>query len=498
MSARRQRARLGTRRGDRLVGRLGPEMGVRGRSVLVAVVVVLVALVAGGGGLVFLLQRNLESNALSTAASRSAEVRDLIRSTGVSKAADSLPSEARSGQLVQIVDPVGVVVGASNRLVRGTPMSPDRPEAGQTGTAQVDIDYLGASGDWIVVSRGVEVSEQTYVIQVAVSVRVQRQTVQTVAIFLLALTPVLLVGVGVAVWWLVGRALQSVERIRRQVANIDAPQLARRVPVPPTRDEVAALAVTMNVMLDRLEAAHRAQRSFVSDASHELRSPLATLTTAAELALAADEPTRDRLLSTIGTELMRMRTLVENLMTLARADARDLPVAALDVDLDDLVDAEARRLVLTSPLRTQVELEPARVLGDEQRLTQVLRNLVDNAGQHARSAVRLTLRQTGADAVLWVDNDGQPIPVGDRERVFDRFVRLDSSRSRDGGGSGLGLAIARTAVLAHGGSLAVVDAPDAWCRFELRLPLAEPPGPPDGGVAPQLLVDPEPVAGPEH
>jgi signal transduction histidine kinase len=449
---------------------LGAQVGVRARSVLVAVVVVLLALLAGGSGLVYVLQLNLERTAASTASLRAAEVDNLIASGGVTAAAGTLVEESRSGQFVQIIDSQQNVVGASNRLVANRPMSRQRPPVGRTQTADLDLGYLGEGADWMVVARGVADGSETYVVQVAVPVRVARETAQTVAGFLLAGTPVLLAGVGVAVWVLVGRALRAVERIRQEVATIDAGKLAQRVEVPPTRDEIAALAATMNVMLDRLESSDRAQRAFVSDASHELRSPLATLTTAAELATTADEPTRTRLLGTISLELTRVRGLVESLMTLARADASVLLATREDVDVDDLVDQEVHRLSATSSKNVIVHLEPVRVVGDGHRLEQVVRNLVDNAERHADSTVRLTLRADETSAVLWVDNDGELIPQADRERVFERFVRLDDSRSRDQGGSGLGLSIALTTVESHGGQLVIADAPDGWCRFCVRLP----------------------------
>jgi signal transduction histidine kinase len=284
-----------------------------------------------------------------------------------------------------------------------------------------------------------------------------------------------------------------VERIRTQVAAIDAQRLTERVAVPPTRDEIAALAATMNVMLDRLQASHRSQRAFVSDASHELRSPLATLTTAAELALDADEATRSRLLGTINAELGRMRGLVDNLMTLARADAQDLVPHRTDVDLDDLVHDEARRLRATSSRKVELVVEPVQVRADQPRLAQALRNLVDNAERHARTTVRLSLGVEGEDAVLRVDNDGPAIEPADRERVFERFVRLDASRSRDAGGSGLGLAIARTALRTHAGDVVIPDAPDGWCRFELRLPLAAPVEPAQATVANSSSPSPLPA-----
>jgi signal transduction histidine kinase len=198
------------------------------------------------------------------------------------------------------------------------------------------------------------------------------------------------------------------------------------------------------------------------------------LSTAAELAVGADESKRTQLLATINLELTRMRGLVENLMTLARADANDLAVVRTEVDLDDLIDNEVHRLHDTSGKRAEAIVVPVRVWTDPQRVAQALRNLVDNAERHARTTVRMTLRSEGDQAVIWVDNDGPVIEDADRDRIFERFVRLDDSRSRDAGGSGLGLAIARTGLQACGGDVSVVDTPDRWCRFEMRIPL---PGP---------------------
>lgn len=459
--------------GARFTARLGPRLGVRPRLVLVAVVVVLVALLAGGSGLLWALQANLERSSEESARSRAIEVVSLISNEGVVEASTSLTEDTRSGQVVQIVNSSGRVVGSSDRRASAKALSPLRPAPGTYETSEIDIDNLGAGGDWKVISTSVEAESATYLVYVAVPIRVQRETVQTVAIFLLGTTPLLLIGVAVAVWLLVGRALQPVERIRRGVAAIDAQRLADRVEVPSTRDEIAALAATMNAMLDRLEASSGAQRAFVSDASHELRSPLATLSTAAELAAKADEPTRNRLLDTINLELSRMGTLVENLMTLARADAQDLVLKPTEVDLDDLVDDEVHRLKSTSGRRLVVEVQPVRVWADRQRLAQALRNLVDNAERHASTTVRLCLSTRGSTAVLVVDNDGEVVNPADRERIFERFVRLDASRSRDVGGSGLGLAIARAAVRSQAGDVLAEEAPDGWCRFELSLPLGE-------------------------
>ena len=336
---------------------LGARLGVRARSVLVAVVVVSAALLVGGGGLVYALQVSLEQAAEDTGRSRASEVAADLRADGLQGAAQVLAGDAGTGELVQVLAPDGTLAAWSSRRVATRAMSPDRPAVGTYAVRETDDDELGRRGEWTVVATATPVGDAVYVVQVAVPVRIQRQTVQTVAVFLLGATPLLLAGVGLAVWLLVGRALRPVEGIRTEVAAIDAARLGDRVAVPATRDEIAALATTMNVMLDRLQASHQAQRAFVSDASHELRSPLATLSTAAELAARGDEATRTRLLHTINLELERLRGLVENLMTLARADAQDLAGRREDVDLDDLVDAEVRRLRATS--RHQVRSDGA-------------------------------------------------------------------------------------------------------------------------------------------
>jgi signal transduction histidine kinase len=176
-----------------------------------------------------------------------------------------------------------------------------------------------------------------------------------------------------------------------------------------------------------------------------------------------------------------MSTLVENLLLLARVDDQGLRIVPVDVDLDDLLEQEAQRLRLASDLRVTTAIEPVRVQGDLLKLSQVLRNLVDNASRHAHSSVRLSLVGTGTDAVLTVDDDGPGIPPVQRQRVFERFVRLDESRDRASGGAGLGLPIVREVVLGHHGAVAVDDSPEGGCRVIVQLPLLQ---------AEELLPDP--------
>lgn len=454
----------------RLLG-IGNRIGVRGRSVAVAVAVVFVALLIGGTALIKTLEADVEQTTEATARARASEIVAQLSTQGLEATDRAISERTRSSSVVQVLDDDGRVLSASSRDLTHIPLSRQRPDLGEYSSTEADIDIEhGAGGEWKVVVTATEIDDTLYYVLAAVPIGAQRATIRSVALFLLAGTPLLLGAVAVAVWMLVGRALRSVEQIRTTVADIDAQRLNQRVPVPPTDDEIAALATTMNVMLDRLQASDRSQRAFVSDASHELRSPLATLTTAGELAVTAGPDRQAALLSTMNIEIDRLRGLVENLTILARADADDLAVRRVEVDLDDVLADEVRRLRLTGTVVVTADITPARVIGDLQRLQQAIRNVVDNAARHARSTVRLTLGGTPEVAVLWIDNDGPPIPREDRDRIFERFVRLDEARTRDDGGSGLGLAITRVTLRAHAGDAVVIDGPTGWCRFELRLP----------------------------
>jgi signal transduction histidine kinase len=287
--------------------------------------------------------------------------------------------------------------------------------------------------------------------------------------------PVLLAVVAAVTWLVTGRALRPVEAIRAEMAEIRASDLSRRVPEPASRDEVAALARTTNETLAALEESVERQRRFVADASHELRSPIASLRTHLEVAAAHPALLEvDDLLA----DVVRLQHLAADLLLLARLDAEgappDGPRGRGPVDLGALVREELGQRARTDrlPVRAELGAEPAEVPGNRGQLARVLGNLVDNAQRHARSAVSVGLRRDGAWVVLAVADDGPGVPGAERERIFERFVRLDDARSRDAGGAGLGLAIARDVARRHGGTLSVRDAPGGGALFELRLPAA--------------------------
>jgi signal transduction histidine kinase len=471
--------------------------GVRKRATASAVVVVAGALLVAGSILLILLQTYLSASTEAAARRKADDVIAQMARDEVDEAAEYIKTTAHAGQYVQILTPAGTVFASSDSAGAAQPVTALQPSAGEILTQKAaGLPDLRDSDDFLVVAKGVRARGETYTVAVASTVQVQSDTVSTVAWFMLALAPVLLVAVGLLVWQLVGRSLRQVERIRRQVSGINVHELGGRVDVPPTADEITALALTMNSMLARLQASAKEQRQFVSDASHELRSPLATLSAAVEVALA--DPTGatwNELKDVLAGETARMRYLVENLLTLAKSDDGGLPIDVTDVDLDHVVQEETRRLRATSAHCIDADLRPVRIAGDAMRLGQVLRNVLDNADRHARSRIRITLGTRPGEAVLAVDDDGDPVPEGDRLRIFDRFVRLDESRTRGSGGSGLGLAIAERIVAAHHGTICATESPAGECRFEIVFPWADPVELPDRNPG-HRMQSPFPELGP--
>jgi signal transduction histidine kinase len=275
-----------------------------------------------------------------------------------------------------------------------------------------------------------------------------------------------------AAWYFTGRALKPVEAIRLEAESITGTTMHRRVPEPDTDDEVGRLARTMNAMLDRLENSAQKQRQFVSDASHELRSPLASIRTNLEVALHNPDRTDwPEVAQRALAEDVRMEDTVSELLDLARLDESEGPApldTLPDVDLDELVldDTVQQRRV---PIDTS-HVSAGRVHGRREQLQRVVRNLLDNAARHATSAVAVELRSTDDTVVLTVDDDGPGIPPEDRLRVFERFTRLDDGRARDAGGLGLGLAMVKAITEHHGGTVVVEDAPLGGARLRVQLP----------------------------
>jgi signal transduction histidine kinase len=446
--------------GDRL-RRLGT---VRVRTTVVATLVVGIALVVGGLLLVRLLHSSLVDNVQTAAELRA---RDVAASLEGGAARSTLTVAGEEKSLIQVLDRTGTVVASSDN-VAGEP-----PVAHLAAVDARTIERLPISDHdpYRVVAR--QTKDHQFTVLVAQSLGPADSSTALVGRVLFAGIPILLVLVAGTTWMVAGRALRPVERIRAQVAAISAQELDRRVPEPTGEDEIARLARTMNAMLDRLERSQDRQRRFVSDASHELRSPIATIQHQLEVALAHPEGfTVNELANELLPEDRRMAHVVEDLLLLARADEDILRVGRRPVDLDDLLLTEAGRLRQRGKVSVDTAaISAGRVLGDRAQLARLVRNLVDNAERHAASTVSLGLETSSNTVRMTVADDGAGVPAAERERIFERFTRLDDARARDSGGAGLGLAIVAEVARAHGGSVGVDG--DLGVRFVVTLPAVD-------------------------
>jgi signal transduction histidine kinase len=482
---------------------------VRARATLAATLVVAIALLAAGTAVLLSLRSNLMGQAGTQAERNARKVASVLATTAPYSQLDLDDDE----EPVQVIDESGTLVAATEGLQRisgsgesavtpGTPTPTATGQTGQTGqTDDDDDDDTGDADDASAQSPSLEPGEiddevrfsngsatidgdtqeyrfatarvevqgkGTLTVRAGASLSAEQSAVNTALTVMLIGFPLLLAVVAAVTWLVTRRALRPVEGIRGEMAAITASEdLARRVPVPDTHDEVARLARTTNETLAALETSVERQRRFVADASHELRSPIASLRTQLEVGAAHPE-----LLDVDGAveDTVRLQRLAADLLLLARLDAGERAAADARFDLAVLAreEAEGRADV------TVQAPEAVRVAGSRGQVGRLLTNLLDNARRHARSAVALSVRREGEWAVVGVADDGDGVPEGDRERIFERFVRLDDARSRDDGGAGLGLAIARDVAVRHGGTLKVRDAPTGGALFELRLPLAQP------------------------
>lgn len=436
---------------------------VRVRTTLASVAVVGLALVVASVALLVLLGRALTADVHDKAETRATEIAMAIEDGG----AVLLEGEPED-EFVQIVDESGRVVDSSEN-VKGEP-----PLAVVDVGDSLRLDEVPfEDGRFLVVAAAATTPQGRHAVIVGRNMDDIAEATGAAAPLLVAGVPLLVMVVAAVTWWITGRALQPVESIRAEVEAISAAGLDRRVPEPATGDEIARLATTMNHMLARLESSQARQRRFVSDAAHELRSPVASIRQHAEVALAHPrEAIVADLAGVVHTENLRVEQLVDDLLLLARLDegARD---GEEQIDLDDLVLAEASRLRTTSSLTVDTTgVGAGRVIGRSAELERVVRNVADNAARHAESVVALAIRDAGTHTVITVDDDGPGIAAADRDRVFDRFVRLDDARARDGGGAGLGLAIVRAVVEAHGGKVSFAESPRGGARVQMRFPSA--------------------------
>lgn len=373
-----------------------------------------------------------------------------------------VPDGTDEDLLVQLCSPTGEVLAATTPVAGLGPIAPLVPGvrtvhsvSGFPFGVRVLVRPIAGGGGTLLI--GVNADDVADPVRVLVRL-------------LVILVPVLLAVLGVLIWWTTGRTLRPVTRMRTEMAAIGAADLGRRVPEPGTGDEIDQLAITMNATLDRLEDAVLRQQRLVADASHELRGPLTRMRSDLEVELAGPPAVDARaVVGRVLAETVGLHHLVDDLLHLARSDAGVPGPTPTLLDLDDIVLREARRVVERGRVRLDARRVAAvQVVGDRGQLGRVVRNLLENAERHAASAVTLSLQDLHGSVTLEVSDDGAGIAAADRERVFERFARLDDARTRDAGGAGLGLAIVREIVERHGGEVALAD--DAPSTFVVRLP----------------------------
>ncbi len=455
-----------TTAGERAARRT-PPLGLRGRLTLVSVLGLAVGLALGGLALLsvlgHVLQRSVDAEAFQTA--------DAV---ALLAAEDALPDPlpVAAGQVrVQVVDGQGRVRAASIDADRLVPMLPvDRIDHATRQRAFVRGERLGLPGPVRVVSVPAGTPTDPLTVLVGKSMADVNQGAKVVRFVLLVGIPLLVVILGGVTWRGVGATLRPVEALRSGAEEITGRANGGRLPVPASQDEIHRLAVTLNDMLARLEAARARQRAFLANAAHELRSPLTNMRTELEVAGRLGERTdwpvvaRDLLADT-----ERLSRLVDDLLLLARLDEAGhagavAPARAVrgrratgPVELTELVRAVAARFP-SPPVRVLPASGPQWTVGDPDELHRVVTNLIDNAVRHCRSTVVIEVTAVAAAHLVTVTDDGPGIPAADRERVFDRFTRLDDARDRDAGGAGLGLAIVRELVRLHDGTVRLSDA----------------------------------------
>jgi heavy metal sensor kinase len=382
------------------------------------------------------------------------------------------------------------VLGANSRvlalyggdLAQDPLLSPGLERSVAAGRTWIqDVDLGDSDQPFRVAATAVRHNDTRQVIVVAESLSGVNEAVRKVLVLLLIVGPIVLVAASLAAWLLVRNALLPVDRMRRMADEIGIDRLHERLSAPNPGDQIGRLAATLNAMLDRLEAGVAARRQLVADASHELRTPLAAMRAELDVTLrdASRTPAERAALESVREDVDRMTRTVGNLLTLALADEGGLELLRTPVDLAQVAEGAVdplRALAAQGHVTLAYEGEPSWTTGDPQRLTQALTNLVENAIKFTPAGGRVTVStwQRGNEVGVAVADTGVGIDPEVQAQIFERFYRVDGSRSRASGGSGLGLAICKEIAVAHGGRISVESQPGHGSRFSIALPASPP------------------------
>ncbi len=452
-----------------LISSLNPRRySIRVRVALLSLITVAIALAVFSVVLVTVQRELLIDRIEEALATRARDVGALARS-GQSFSAIN---EGGEDAFIQVLDSNGSVVSASSNIIDQAPFS-------IATVAPGELRFIDASGfvsndfdSFRVALFGIGSEDNPLTILVGQNLESVADSTEVLVVILIVAIPVLTLLVGIAAWFLAGRALKPVDTMRSEVDQIGGEISGRRIDEPRSEDEVARLARTMNRMLERVDTVQQSQKRFVADASHELRTPLTAFRVGLEASIdtSSDDDITGLLRSSL-SDVDRMELLIEELL-LEAAEAEGSSPAAMQIDLDDIVLEE----VSATRTGTSIEIDASRVSGAQtigiaSQLRRAVRNLLNNAVRHAHSGVSVVLEENDVGTRLVIEDDGPGIPETEQERIFERFVRLDAARtSGESGGGGLGLTITRRIVEAHGGRVYADSQFTDGARFVIELP----------------------------
>ncbi|MDE3139227.1 MAG: HAMP domain-containing histidine kinase [Acidobacteriota bacterium] len=451
-------------------------LSIRARLTLIFVVVIALVLVATGAVIVVFYRHSTTAEASSRITQAIAQIQ-VHDAGGIVASARPLELKTEDHVVVQVTNLAGNEVWAASSEIYKYPVI-----SHEVASVNAPNGYLVQERAWV---KGSDLQGELSLAQAQTIVTGRglglivgfiygQSIVRTNHLLLVILSlaiPLLLLIVAIVVWFAVGQTLRPVEAIRRRVATIAANELSERVPETGGDDEVSRMARTLNAMLDRLQTSTRIQQEFVSNASHELRSPLTTLLATVDRASNhLDDTDWEEFTETVRREGRRIDSLVDDLFFLARSDERREEMRREEVDLDDIIDEEARRVRQMTTLRISTSgVQPVRVWGDPAMIRRLVRNVVDNALRFANEEVAFSTRYVGPLAEICVHDDGAGVDVADSARLFQRFVRTDAARSRASGGTGLGLPIVAEIAQRHGGEARfIVVESGSTMRIRLR------------------------------
>ncbi|WP_051730507.1 sensor histidine kinase [Rhodococcus globerulus] len=445
---------------------------VRTRLTVLATLLVALTLTVAAGAVLYALYQSSRQSADVATTARARQIAAVVESKGLAGLDESLLTDSRYVDIIQVVDDAGHVVFSGERYPAGPLGSGLRPgEERRESGLQTTPDGPAYRGALVgALAPGGEV----VTVEVGAAESRLDSLFRFVAVLAAVMIPIIVIGTAVLTHYFVARTLKPVDDIRRQVDDITGGDLDQRVPVPDTGDEIATLATTMNAMLERIGTARAEQMRFVNDASHELNSPLTTLVGLLDLSRTTKQPIDPETVATVMMpEALRLQGMVSDLLFLARADERGVPLRLADVDIDEVVSAEVARLEALGRHTITAKISAVRVQGDGEKLARALRNIADNASHHTHDRLdfAITVDADRRHVSVTVSDNGPGIADADKSRVLQRFVRLDTVRERSSGGSGLGLAIVDEIVRAHHGNVTVADAPDGGATVGFTLPV---------------------------